>query len=240
MSDLITIAYYNSADAAVSLLKARLESEGIHCYVKNQFAAFRRGGGRAELQINSADYEIALPILKETGFYKPEENIPDSFSPFLKKFDEKTKNIPLLKIFSKEMRLFIITLVILGTFSTLLYFKMQLTTEEIMTKHSWCVEKIKYNGRDTILRTTGLVIIGNDGCKEKIRFPNYNVIDLPGINSPSAHGKWAIYENEITISEVEKNAEIFEGTYNLKFSNNNNDVVMQSNHTTIYLHAGSW
>ncbi len=119
MSELISIVPFNPSYIPCIALKARLEEVGIPCFIKNEFAAFKKMGGRTELQISSSDFERALPILKESNLYHP-ENI--SQPQFLIAFNSITKRFPIIKNLTMEMRLLIFTVFTLGLISVLVFY----------------------------------------------------------------------------------------------------------------------
>jgi hypothetical protein len=119
MSTFVIVAHverengYETNETSVLVLKAKLESEGIECFLQGQFR------GPMVLKIRNEDCEKAKPILVETGFYKKEFVPPDQF---IVKFDELTKNISILENFSTGARLLIVFLTF-ATISTLaIYF----------------------------------------------------------------------------------------------------------------------
>ncbi|MCX6312649.1 MAG: DUF2007 domain-containing protein [Bacteroidetes bacterium] len=72
MSTFITIATFNYAHETV-IPKAKLESEGILCFVKDEFTMylqpfFASTSGGIKLQVNHEDAEEAIQILKDAGY----------------------------------------------------------------------------------------------------------------------------------------------------------------------------
>jgi hypothetical protein len=78
MSTFVTVATFNYAHETV-IPKAKLECEGILCFVKDEFTMylqpfFSTTNGGIKLQVNSEDEEEAKQILKDAGYLKEEEN----------------------------------------------------------------------------------------------------------------------------------------------------------------------
>ena len=72
MSTFITIATFNYAHETV-IPKATLESEGILCFVKDEFTMylqpfFSSTNGGIKLQVNNEDADEARQILKDSGY----------------------------------------------------------------------------------------------------------------------------------------------------------------------------
>ena len=67
---LVTVLTYNFAHE-VAIIRGRLESEGITCFVQDelmaQIAPFL---GVAKLQVKESDLNKTIEILKETGYIK--------------------------------------------------------------------------------------------------------------------------------------------------------------------------
>lgn len=60
------------------ILRARLESEDIECFVNDEYTVqvynfYSQAVGGVKLQVYSRDVERALPILTDMGYYKEEE-----------------------------------------------------------------------------------------------------------------------------------------------------------------------
>jgi hypothetical protein len=115
MSNWITIKTF-TLPAEVAVIRTRLESEGIECFVMNEFTAqvnplFSNAVGGVQLQVKEQDVENAMAILKEVGYYTEEEAKP---SKTLMKLDKITLKIPLLKKMPLPLRLLIIIGILLG------------------------------------------------------------------------------------------------------------------------------
>ncbi len=97
------------------------------------------------------------------------------------------------------------------------------STKEKLTKHSWCVDKIYYKGKELTPNSFGLKIV-DDNCPEAMRFRENGVVTFPGINS---HGYWCTWEfkNDSLVISEDKNIQdtiveksIFCGAYLLKIN----------------------
>ncbi len=72
MSTFVTVAIFNYAHEA-AIPRARLESEGILCFLKDEQTLFLQpffsaNGGGIKLQVNSEDVEDALRVLEDSGY----------------------------------------------------------------------------------------------------------------------------------------------------------------------------
>ena len=120
MSEFITLTYYGSMYPKSLILRSRLESEGISCFIENEFGMYSRYARSAELQIMSSDLESAKPILIEMGFYNAENEIIQAGS-IIPGFDSFTKGIPLLANLRLEMRLLVVIIIIASLFTTAIF-----------------------------------------------------------------------------------------------------------------------
>ncbi|CAN5901690.1 hypothetical protein BH11BAC7_BH11BAC7_31310 [soil metagenome] len=72
MSTFVTVAIFTYAHEA-AIPKARLESEGILCYLKDEHSLmlqpfFTFNGSGIKLQVNAEDAESAIRILEDSGY----------------------------------------------------------------------------------------------------------------------------------------------------------------------------
>ncbi|CAN5355825.1 hypothetical protein BH09BAC5_BH09BAC5_12740 [soil metagenome] len=72
MSEFVTVAVFNYPHEA-AIPKARLESEGIPCFLKDEQTLFLQpffsaSGGGIQLKVNAADVEDAIAVLKAAGY----------------------------------------------------------------------------------------------------------------------------------------------------------------------------
>ncbi|MDQ3109584.1 MAG: DUF2007 domain-containing protein [Bacteroidota bacterium] len=72
MSTFVTVAVFTYGHEA-AIPKARLESEGILCFLKDEHTLmlqpfFSFNGGGIKLQVNAEDAEDALQVLKDMGY----------------------------------------------------------------------------------------------------------------------------------------------------------------------------
>jgi hypothetical protein len=235
MDDFVTVVDFPSgAQVEIAILRNRMESIGIDVVVLGEdFVPYYKGSSKIRFQIKKSDFEKAKPILIELGYYNKNDF---KTSPFIQKFNRFTDSIPFLKKLSVEKRLFIVFVFLASMFSVIIYFYTQPTLEERLEKNSWCVEKLTYLGQDVQVKSLGMILITQDGCKERINFYKQGKIDLPGINSYASQGAWNVNDDKITISGVDKNDSIFDGVYEVQPDNRDN-IILRSDHTVIYLHA---
>src|SRR5437868_5486810 len=97
MDNWITIQTFTLPSEA-AILRARLEGEGIECFLQNEFTLqvqpfYSNAVGGVQLQVREKDLEAALEILKDGG-YVTESKIDES--KWLNAFDKFSARIPLL------------------------------------------------------------------------------------------------------------------------------------------------
>jgi Putative prokaryotic signal transducing protein len=105
------------------IIKGRLESDGIRCFVKDELTVqsnnfYSNAVGGVKLQVLQEDAETATELLKELGYVRDEPVEPD----LLSQIDAKTAALPLLKNVDVVYRIVIITLLAILIFALCLYF----------------------------------------------------------------------------------------------------------------------
>lgn len=105
------------------VIRTKLESEGIECFIKDELTVqsynlYSNAVGGVKLQVLEEDVERAREILTESGYIKEDSVQID----LLTRADEKTSFIPFLKNLSITHRIVIITLLLVTSLTTLLYF----------------------------------------------------------------------------------------------------------------------
>ena len=97
MDKIITIrTFTNPLDMAV--IKGRLESEGIVCFVQDELtsranAFYSAAIGGARLQVRQSDLKQAIEILEEGGYLKEADFLP---TPLYTQLDNATFRFPFL------------------------------------------------------------------------------------------------------------------------------------------------
>ncbi|MDB5134526.1 MAG: hypothetical protein JWP37_1129 [Mucilaginibacter sp.] len=104
------------------IIKGKLESEGIKCFVKDELTVqannlYSNAVGGVKLQVLEEDVERARVILTELGYIKEELVTVD----LLTQIDAKTLFIPFLKNVNVINRIIIITSVLVALVVTVLY-----------------------------------------------------------------------------------------------------------------------
>jgi hypothetical protein len=100
------------------LVRSFLESEGIDTFMVNDYSAqtislYSNATGGFQIQVDENDYVRAHQLLVEKGFIKqaPPLKIPT----WLKPFEKFTSQIPILKNYSPEFRLFFVSAIVITT-----------------------------------------------------------------------------------------------------------------------------
>ena len=77
METWITVWTFSSANE-LAVIRARLESEGIECFVKDEFTTlvqplYSNAIGGVKLQVKTSDVQAAVEVLKDAGYQQEEE-----------------------------------------------------------------------------------------------------------------------------------------------------------------------
>ncbi|MDR1811099.1 MAG: DUF2007 domain-containing protein [Prevotella sp.] len=90
--DLVTIKTFNTM-TSLGILRSYLESEGIECFVQDEFIGTLYGVGTGDLsiklQVKEADVKEALRLLYESGYARPEDYAVDETMLKLSRYYEK-------------------------------------------------------------------------------------------------------------------------------------------------------
>ena len=151
MDDLITIATFNLPHE-LGIIRARLESEGIECFVRDELTIqtdnfYSNAIGGVKLQVRISDFEKANAILEEVGISPFQSKDPMLFWDTL---NEKTKNIKFVSSLRVEMR-FLVIVGILATLPFVFYavfsnFSFSNDTSKLMN-NNWCLEVVHYKNK---------------------------------------------------------------------------------------------
>jgi hypothetical protein len=220
----------------LSVLRSRLEAEGIECNLLDEYTTeanpfYAHAIGGVKLQVRERDVPTAVEILKEGGYLKDEHLIqPDT----LDKLDKATSRIPVLKNWRVELRLMVIITIIVLIFGGIYYFATLPSTFERLTKQTWCVDQVTYNGQDFKPKTVESIYIirGGGDCQERMDINTSGSIRLPGFNAHSAKGKWALEDNVFQISHADTFGFVYNGFYDIDFLDH--VLILSSSTTTLY------
>ncbi len=122
MDKLITIATF-TYPSELNIIRARLESEGIECFAKDEMTAqiynfISLAIGGIKLQVRQSDAIRATEILKKAGYLDE----PDHKSTnFWVNIESLTNNIPLVKHLRIELRLIILIAIFLSFVAFIIY-----------------------------------------------------------------------------------------------------------------------
>ncbi|MGZ3929371.1 MAG: putative signal transducing protein [Mucilaginibacter sp.] len=223
------------------IIKGRLESEGIQCFLKDELTVqaynlYSNAVGGVKLQVLQADVEKASAILKELGYIKDEPVVAD----LLTRINSKTSKLPFLKRVNVVYGIIGITIVSVALLTTILYLLLKPSLYDLLIRNKWCVNKIYYNNKLIGPKTNSFVTItdlnGQSDCIDQMSFDKNHEITLPGINSISVEGQW--HEGNDIVLTTGSLEQVFEGTYKVEFKDN--ILTLKSATTTIYAYRDDY
>lgn len=236
MDNFVTIMTFTHP-TELAVLRTRLEADGIECLVLDELTAqvnpfYSNAIGGVKLQVKESDVPRTIEILKEGGYIKEEDlHQPKN----LIKLDNATSRLPLLKNLRVELRLMIILAVGVLILVGIIYFATLPSTFERLTKQSWCVDQVIYNGKNYSTNTVEYIqLVGAGICNESIDFRTNGTVNLPGFNSHGARGRWKLDNNILQIMQVDTFDFVYNGLYNIEISDN--ILILKSNQTMFYCH----
>lgn len=232
--NLITIMTFSYAHE-LAIIRGRLESDGIECFVKDELTAqvnpfYSNAIGGIKLQVRESDLEMALAILKESGYFK-EEEVPASR--IYKKFEDYTSKIPLINKMILEFRLIIVAALIIAFVSFVIYFASLPSIYERLVSRSWCLNEVEYMGKRFSPNSINYIeFTGVNFCDESINFRENSDVILPGFNSAEVWGNWEMADDSLRILNVDSFGYVYNGTYKIEFTDVG--LILKSNKTTLY------
>lgn len=236
MDTFVTVLTSNNSSEA-SIIRAHLESEGIECILLNELASQVNpynltSLGGVQIQVKEGDLPITRELLKDAGYLNDEEYKPSELTLKLEKI---TAKIPIINKLVFGIRISILVAFIITGIVIVFYFLSLPSSSEIIIKHTWCLDKISYEGKNFTPNSLerNVVIIGmNNGCKETIQFWNYGRVNLPGINSRRIEGNWKIDGNKMQISNIDTFQFVYNGIYSIDLTEN--ILTLKSDKTILY------
>jgi len=213
----------------VYIIKARLESEGIECFIKDELTIqtdpfLSNAIGGIKLQVKEEDVADAVKILDAEGYQKYRD---DNTNPYqgLQDFADK---IPFFKKVRFEIRLGVLVLMLIVVVYLLIYFLTLPGREKHLTDSLWSVDYITYNDKDYIPNSFGMHL---GTFADEITFINSENIDLPGFNTYAINAKWEFINDSLIISHADTFKFVYDGRYSVDFAGQN--LVLKSKTTTI-------
>jgi len=221
MEEFVTVATF-TYPTELAIIKGRLESEGIECYVKDEMTVqvynfLSNAVGGIKLQVKQSDAEKAIEILKELGYLKEKDFQPPKF---WIKLNNLTRKIPIISKTRLELRLMILAALFVTTIVLTVYIITIPTTYEYLTEYYWCVDQLTYDGHDYQPNSAGIHLFGMGFCVENINFRKNGTIIFPGFNSSPIWGSWTLTDNILYVSQVDTFQHIFQGNYNIDIDGN--------------------
>ena len=88
MEQLVTVGTFLNIER-MSVPKSLLESEGVECFVQNEFIGQIHPGFTLELQVKEKDAERSFDILKKGGFVTENDSAPSPIYKVIGRFLDK-------------------------------------------------------------------------------------------------------------------------------------------------------
>ncbi|HYV95432.1 MAG TPA: DUF2007 domain-containing protein [Chitinophagales bacterium] len=215
------------------LIRSVLESEGIHCFTKDELTIqimplYSLAIGGIKLQAFESDAIRARAVLQEEGY----ERDPVDANSLVQKIVSTLQQIPIVKEFHFSVH----NLLIAGAALFALFMLISILTKpgdaDLLMNHIWCVQKMVY--RDSVLSpgSLGLKVVYSNGCDEQITFRDNASVTLPGFNTFPVTGHWSAGHSKVMIQIPDTLNKIYEDTFIINM--NRGDLQLYGNHLVIY------
>lgn len=239
MQDWITVISFTYPHEA-HMAMAKLESEGIDVQITNELTTqvhnfYSNAIGGVEIQVKVQDAETAEAILIKSGYIKKEANTDNKTISSLDRF---TSKLPLIGNTVFEFRVIMLIAIILIIIAIPVTISLIPSKTEMLTKNSWCVDKIIHNGKEIAPHTTGITFVSSyDNCIEMITLQKDGIIIFPGINSNKHVCNWILNNDSIHVTDNKNRSEksLFSRSY--KVDMNSRSIQLVSDSITIVGYA---
>lgn len=233
MNSYVTIATF-TFPSELAIVRGRLESEGIECYVADELTVqvhnfYSNALGGIKLQVNEKQAAEAIEILKELGYLKEDIHQPTKFNRIVEK---ATRRIPGFNKASVELRLVVLIALLLTGIAIGFIVANFPSAFESLTEKAWCVSHITYDGKNYAPKSVGITISGPGYCEEGIDFKSNGDLLLPGFNTNSIWGAWQIENGRLIMKNIDTLGYIYSGTYSIDV--NDQSMKLTSDKTTIH------
>jgi len=124
------------------------------------------------------------------------------------------------------LRLILIVSALTTIVTIIIYKSTELSNYKKLTKTSWCLEYVQHKGKIYKPQTESFFYFSGEGfCEESIIFRKDSTVLLPGFKSGQITGLWKIEEGLLHISGADTFEFVYNGIYEINFSNKGLDLV---------------
>ena len=233
MDNLITI-YSSVQPQSIYLAKGKLESEGIECFIKDEFTTqvnnfYSNAIGGVKLQIYQKDEALATQLLIEGGLI--EESKPQDNS-VLSKLNSSTARLPIIGSMIIEKRLLILSIAFLVLiFTPILMIGLYVPMEEKIA-HKWCIERFEFDNK---LHYPIHEIKNKSNCAYYIEFQDNGQVYLPHFEQNYGRAEWFIAENgKLVIYNADHMENVYNGAYSIEIKDDK--LILESERTKFETH----
>jgi len=233
MDNLITI-YSSVQPQSIYLAKGKLESEGIECFIKDEFTTqvnnfYSNAIGGVKLQIYQKDKAFAMQLLIDGGLI--EESKPQDNS-LLSKLNSSTTRLPFIGSMIIEKRLFILSIALLILiFTPILMVGLYVPMEEKIA-HKWCIDRFEF---DKQLHYPIHERTDESNCVYNIEFQDNGQVYLPHFEEYFGRAEWFISKNgKLVIYNADHMENVYNGTYSIEIEDN--QLAIESERTKFETH----
>jgi len=243
MESFVIVATFNLPQD-LAIIRSRLESEGIECFVQDELTAqvnnfYSAAIGGIKLQVKEQDVEAARLILIEAGIISPSQDLKPSI---FERIVTYTSRWPIVGQWPMERRLaviFISALLFLSLFITFLPDLLaaadpdQRNMNQLADKN-WCVDRFFLEREEVQPNTTGFRVTSGD-CIEYLNFNSDGSVSLPGFDTPNIRAEWVLQDSTITLSHANNFYDLYEGDFTFELKGNS--LKIRSDNALIYAYS---
>lgn len=139
-------------------------------------------------------------------------------------------------------RIILVVIIFITVLATVIYFIIKPTPLELLSKGTWCVDRIYY--RNVLVGPATKVFVyfqdndGNIPCTDIADFRTNGVLVLPGINSYAIRGTWKMDEDGNLFMDADSIKNVFNGEYEVNVTEK--FLQLRNENTTILAHKDNY
>ncbi|TFF40975.1 hypothetical protein [Mucilaginibacter psychrotolerans] len=139
-------------------------------------------------------------------------------------------------------RIVLVVVIFITVLTSIIYFLIRPTSSELLSKGTWCVDRIYYQnvliGPSTKVVAYMQDVNDNAPCMDMTGFRTDGRLELPGINSYAINGTWKMDEDGNLLMDADSIKNVFNGKYEINVTEQ--FLQLRNGNTTILAHRDNY